>query len=85
MIIYYSEIFLKQYKKVPFKIKIKLEKLESLIRQNPFNPILKTHPLVGKLKGFYSLSVDYHCRIIFTIENETEIWFHSIGTHSIYK
>ena len=85
MNIYYSKDFLKSYQKIPKSIQNKFEKQESIFRNNPFDPRLKTHPLIGKLKGFYSYSIDYHYRVIFSFELENEIWFQSIGSHSIYK
>jgi addiction module RelE/StbE family toxin len=83
--IYYSKNFLKNYRRLPQKVKTKFENLETTFRQNPFNPKLKTHPLSGNLKGFYSFSIDYHYRIVFNFETENEIWFHNVGTHQIYK
>lgn len=85
MVIYLSKVFIKKYRRLPNKIKSKLEKLEKDFRTNPFDPKLKTHPLVGKLKGYYAFSIDYQYRIIFTFKNENEVWFHNIGTHQIYK
>ena len=85
MQIYYSQIFLKNYKKLPNSIQSKFEKQEKIFRANPFNPCLKTHQLTGKLKGFYSYSIDYHYRVIIYFEKENEIWFENIGTHAIYK
>lgn len=32
---------------------------------DPFDPILKTHKLSGKLKELWSLSVDYDARVLF--------------------
>ena len=85
MNIYYSKDFLKSFKKIPKSIQNKFEKQELIFRNNPFDLRLKTNPLIGKLKGFYSYSIDYHYRVIFSFELETEIWFHDIGSHSIYK
>lgn len=85
MIIYFSNTFIKSYRHLPNKIKLKLEKLENDFRANPFNPNLKTHPLTGKIKGFYSFSIDYRYRVVFSFKNENEIWFHNVGTHQIYK
>ncbi|HNY04135.1 MAG TPA: type II toxin-antitoxin system mRNA interferase toxin, RelE/StbE family [Candidatus Woesebacteria bacterium] len=82
---YYSQIFLKNYKKLPKSIQSKLEKQEKIFRTNPFDPRLRTHPLTGKLKSFYSYSIDYHYRVVFHFEKEDEIWFENIGTHAIYK
>ena len=85
MNIYFSDLFLKSYRKLPKSVQIKLEKREPIFRKNPFDPRLKTHPLVGKLKGFYPFSIDYHYRIIFNFESENEIWFHNVGPHQIYR
>lgn len=85
MNIYYSDIFLKNYRRLPKNTKIKFEKREPIFRQNPFSPQLKTHSLTGKLKGFYSFSIDYHYRIIFSFESENEVWFHNVGTHQVYQ
>lgn len=85
MQIYCSQIFFKNYKKLPASTRSKLEKLEIIFRANPFDPRLKTHPLAGKLKGFYSFSIDYHYRVVFYFEKENEIWFENVGTHAIYK
>jgi len=85
MNVYYSRSFLKSYKKIPKSIIIKFEKQELIFKNNPFDSRIKTHPLLGKLKGYYSYSIDYQYRIVFSFESENEIWFHFIGTHSIYK
>lgn len=84
MKIYYSTKFGKEYKKLPKKIKLAAEKKESLFREDPFSPQLKTHKLTGKLKYYWSFSIDYQYRIIFEFADKDIIWFHSIGTHAIY-
>lgn len=86
MEIIYTPKFQREFKKLPIGVKkITLIK-ESIFRNNPFNPILKTHKLHGKLKEFYSFSVDYDHRIIFEIsENKNVFYFHSVSDHDIYK
>lgn len=84
MKIYYSSKFAKEYKKLPKRIKLIAEKRERLFRSNPHDPQLKTHKLTGKLKDFWSFSIDYQYRIIFEFKDESVIWFHSVGTHEIY-
>ena len=81
MKIYYSNKFLKEYKKLPKNIKLIAEKREKLFRANIYNPKLKTHRLTGKLNGFWSFSVNYKTRIIFEIISDDEIWFLSVGSH----
>lgn len=84
MKIYYSSKFAKEYKKLPQKIKINAEKREKLFREDPFSVQLKTHKLTGKLKGYWSFSIDYQYRIIFEFAGKNIVWFHSVGTHGIY-
>lgn len=85
MKIIYSSKFAKEYKKLPLKIKKAAEKKEIIFRKDPFELSLKTHKLTGKLKEYYSFSIDYQYRIIFEFAKKDIIWFHSVGTHEIYK
>jgi len=85
MKIYYSSKFAKEYKKLPPKIKLLAEKKEKIFRQNPFDPRLKSHKLTGKLQEFWSFSIDHKHRIIFEFVNIKTVWFHSAGSHQIYR
>lgn len=85
MKIYYSSKFEKEYKKLPKKIKIVAEKKENSFRKNPFHPQLETHKLTGKLQGYWAFSIDHQYRIIFEFASQDIIWFHSVGTHEIYR
>lgn len=85
MKIYYSSKFAKEYKRLPKKIKDLAEKRERIFRKNPHDARLKTHKLTGKLKEYWAFSIDYQYRIIFEFVEEDTIWFHSVGTHEIYK
>jgi len=85
MKIYYSSKFAKEYKRLPKTVKIAAEKKEAIFRKDPFDPQLKTHKLTGKLKEYYSFSIDYQYRIIFELIKKDIVWFHSVGTHEIYK
>lgn len=84
MKIYYSTKFEKEYRKLPKKIKLAAEKKEKLFRKDPYFAQLKTHKLTGKLKGYWSFSVNYSYRIVFEFADEKIVWFHSVGTHGIY-
>jgi addiction module RelE/StbE family toxin len=85
MKIIYSTKFAREYRKLPLKIKKLAEKREQIFRKDPFEPSLKTHKLTGKLKEYYSFSINYQYRIIFEFVEKDIIWFHSVGTHEIYK
>ncbi|MFP4135341.1 MAG: type II toxin-antitoxin system YafQ family toxin [Cyanobacteriota bacterium] len=49
---------------------------------DPFSPNLKTHKLSGKLKEFWSFSVDYDERVLFYFTEEEKVVFVDIGTHN---
>ena len=66
-------------------LKLLAEKKEVIFRNNPFEARLKTHKLSGKLKDYYSFSLDYQTRIILEIRDKNTVWFHSVGTHEIYR
>lgn len=85
MIIYYSTKFLKDYKKLPIKIKKLAEKSELKFRKDPHDHSLKTHTLTGKLKGFWSFSINYQYRIVFEFASKKTVWFHAVGAHDIYR
>lgn len=85
MKIIYSSKFAKEYKRLPLKIKKIAEKKEKIFRKDPFESSLKTHKLTGKLKEYYSFSIDYQYRIVFEFVKKEMVWFHSVGTHEIYE
>lgn len=64
------------------------KKIDESIRiflSNTSTTSLRTHKLSGKLKNYFSFSVDYHLRIIFKFLREGAVYFLDIGTHEIYK
>lgn len=85
MVIRYSTKFKREYRRLLSAVKNTAEEKEQIFRENPFDSSLKTHKLKGKLKGFWSFSIDDKYRIIFEFITKQEIWFHSVGTHAIYK
>jgi len=86
MEIIYSFKFVREYKKLPEKIKKLAEESEPFFRNDPFDPKLKTHKLKGRLDGFLSFSIGYKYRIIFEFgSNKKTVYFHSVGNHDIYE
>jgi mRNA-degrading endonuclease YafQ of YafQ-DinJ toxin-antitoxin module len=55
-----------------------------IFRVNPYDQLLKTHPLKGNLAGLYSFSVTGDIRIHFLWKNnkKTAVLLLQIGTHS---
>lgn len=80
-----TDRFIKQYKKLPSQIKLQAKQKETQFRDNPFDPRLQTHKLVGKEKECWSFSVNYSYRIKFIFLTKQSILFLEIGTHSIYR
>ncbi len=67
------------------ELKSKIELKLRLLAENPYNPILRTHKLKGKLSGAWACTVEYDCRIVFCFEQnqetlEEEINLIDIGT-----
>mgnify|MGYP001610626162 CR=1 FL=1 len=85
MKIYYSSKFEREYKHLSLKIKKTAEKKENIFRLNPFDQSLKTHKLSGKLREFWSFSLDDKYRLIFEFVDGQTVWFHSVGKHDIYE
>jgi addiction module RelE/StbE family toxin len=82
--IYYSKVFKEKWDKLSQSVKdVAIEK-QKIFKDNPFHPSLRTHPLKGKLKGLWSISVNTQYRIIFQLEGD-EVVFISIGKHDIYR
>ncbi len=49
--------------------------------KDPFNPMLRTHKLTGKLEGSWAFSCSYDCRVIFRFLNEDNVLLIDIGSH----
>jgi mRNA-degrading endonuclease YafQ of YafQ-DinJ toxin-antitoxin module len=85
MKIFYTKKFEREYKKLRKEIKLKIELRERVFRKNPHTPRLKTHKLSGELGDFWSFSVDFSNRIVFEFIDDGNVFFHSVGSHDIYK
>lgn len=83
--IYYGKKFEKQFLALPKLIQKKALQTEKLFRKNPFYPSLRLYKLEGRLKEFWSISLDKKYRIIFKIMPDGIILFVSIGLHAIYE
>lgn len=81
----YAVKFVRNLKKLPAVIQKQAAERESVFKKNAFDSKLKTHKLTGKLDRFYSFSVNYSYRIVFSFENNKDVTFIDIGDHSIYK
>lgn len=81
----YAPIFVKNLKKLPKHIIESAAVKELIFKANPYETVLKTHKLQGRLKNHWSFSVDYNYRILFYFISNTAVLFINIGTHRVYK
>ena len=84
MKVYYHPQFKKSYQKLPPEIKHKAATKEELFRKNIFNSQLDTHKLHGKLKKFWSFSVNQKYRVLFERIGK-DVIFLDVGDHDIYQ
>ena len=81
----FKRAFKKLIKKNP-QLKNRVLGILDLLENDPFTPSLNSHKLTGELDGYWSCSVTYDCRIIFTFSQdedseETLIILVDIGSH----
>lgn len=81
----YSKTFTKQLKKAPLKIKIAFRKRLELFIKEPLHPLLRNHPLTGRLSGYRSINVTGDWRALYREmedENNKIVIFVILGTHN---
>lgn len=84
MKILYHKEFLKNYRKrisPNKKLVLKFQKQMKNFINNPADPSLKDHKLIGKKSEFRAFSITGDIRVIYKIVNE-EIWLYDIGSHN---
>lgn len=85
MVINFKPSFVREFKKLPSELQEEvLERIE-LFKKVANHKKLKVHKLIGRLSDFYSFSVTYSHRIVFSYESKTEVVFLAIGDHDVYK
>lgn len=63
------------------KLEQRLRDRVATFQTDPFDARLRTHQLSGELEGFWSFSVDYDCRVVFSFVEPHRALFVDIGTH----
>ena len=53
----------------------------AIFKDNPFDPILRTHKLSGSMRDWWSFSVEYDVRVVFSFVEPSRALFVDIGTH----
>lgn len=84
MTIKYHREFSKNYKKriaLNSKLEFIFQNQLTKFVQNPKDPILRDHKLVGKKHEFRAFSVTGNIRVVYKIVGE-EIWLYDVGSHN---
>lgn len=81
----FKRAFKRLVKKNP-QLQNKVLGILDILEKDPFTTFLKSHKLTGNLEGYWSCSISYDCRIIFTFSQdleseETLIVLVDIGSH----
>ena len=80
----YTPSFVREFNKLPKALQEEIKERIAIFEQDPRNPMLKTHKLRGKLRKYWSFSVNYRCRIVFEHDSKTRIALLSVGGHNVY-
>ncbi len=84
--IHYHQKFVKDFKKLPRKIRELVVELEKIFRTNPFDPQLHTKKLSGKLQCFYSFRTTRDWRIILEFTEKDLVTFLAVmNRKDIYR
>lgn len=84
--IVFGDAFIKSAKKLPKNSQEKLAELLEKLTINPFNPLLHSKSLSGKLTGFYSFRITREYRVIFQFLEVDVIKLIKVGHRKdIYK
>ena len=84
-VVLYSSKFVKELKLLPEQIIELAIAKETVFKANPLHLSLRLHPLKGRLRGLWSISITGNYRIIFERQANGDILLISIGSHDIYK
>lgn len=78
--------FEKKYVKLDPKVRKSFRKRKDVFLKDPFDPMLRNHPLSGNRKGQWSINISGDWRAIYIFKNKETVIFIDIDTHSnLYK
>ncbi len=84
MIIKYHKEFAKNYQKRISPDPKLVSKFQTKLKQfinNPTNPSLKDHKLIGRLSSYRAFSITGNIRVVYRIVAD-ELWLYDIGAHN---
>ena len=78
----YHKNFKKRYIKFTKPIRQKCDQKLVIFSENPYDPLLHNHQLLGKYQGYRSINITADIRALYKIVSEDEVLFVFLGTHS---
>jgi mRNA-degrading endonuclease YafQ of YafQ-DinJ toxin-antitoxin module len=86
MRVLYKPSFVRQYQKLEPALKDDVTQSIDEFKDSRNHKKLKVHRLKGPLAGFYSFSVNYRFRIVFTFSKRASVAeLHAVGDHDVYR
>lgn len=83
---YFKKKFIKKFKKLPVKIRVKFNENIEIFKIDPYNPILNNHALNGKYSHCRSINVSGDLRAVYTEQTHNVALFIDIDNHpNLYK
>ncbi|MBI3019884.1 MAG: type II toxin-antitoxin system mRNA interferase toxin, RelE/StbE family [Parcubacteria group bacterium] len=84
MKVLFKPTFVRQFDKLEVALQEEIEEKIELFKDRENHKLLKVHKLHGRLVKWYSFSVNYKMRIIFSYLSEQEVVLLAIGDHKVY-
>ena len=81
----FKPTFVRSYKKLSVELREEVKEKIEMFKIDTSSPSLKVHKFKGKMKDFYSFSVNYRYRIVFSYKSKNLVTFLNIGDHDVYK
>lgn len=85
ILIEYAPSFERIFKKLPKALKEEIIEKIDLFADPKNHERMRVHKLHGQLKGFYSFSVNFKYRIVFSWASKTHATILTVGDHSVYE
>ncbi len=85
LVIHVGSRFERSFKRMPLHICEDFEKKISIFQEHPFNPLLRTHKLGGRLREYYAFYLRDGYRVLFDFVAPTTALLVNIGSHDDYQ
>ncbi len=85
MLVHYKPSFVREFNKLSHELQQEVEEKIALFKNSKNHRALRMHKLTGPLARFYSFSVNYRWRIVFTMADRNTAVLHNIGDHDVYN